>query len=176
MARPKKMTEAERRIHKGTQIPKGPTLGDLLKELRVSRRDAAQIKRQRKRHPTLEKTIRKYDKHRSIQKRYEREAGILKGKISVERVVSRRGRYHWAEAPAPSMPQTPQTAFMDSTVISKFEYDPEDMILTIWFTSGHIYEYEDVTPQTVRSLYEAPSKGHYFYYNIRTNYKYTRIK
>jgi isoleucyl-tRNA synthetase len=54
-------------------------------------------------------------------------------------------------------------------------YNRSTNIMTVWFKSGSVYRYWQVPDYKYESLLRAPSKGHYFYYNIRTSYVYERI-
>ena len=96
--------------------------------------------------------------------------------IQMKKVVSQRGRTSVMEAPLPGMPQTPQTLLMASTAIRKFKYDFKSRNLRIWFVNpgNHpYYDYHDVPESVVLELGRAQSKGHYFYYNIRTSFSFT---
>jgi hypothetical protein len=125
---------------------------------------------------SFESHIKEYKEKSKLKEKSLFGLGLLKKRLVQERTVSKRGRQHWAEGAAPSMSQSPQTAVMDSTVIKSFSYRISKERLTIQFQSGHIYEYYDVPKFVVESLGNAPSKGHYFYYNIRKSFKYQRIK
>ncbi|HKG05053.1 MAG TPA: KTSC domain-containing protein [Pedobacter sp.] len=61
---------------------------------------------------------------------------------------------------------------MPSTVVEKFEYDPEHKILTIVFKSGRVYQYKDVPYDAYISLRAARSKGRYLNKNIKGVYEY----
>ena len=47
--------------------------------------------------------------------------------------------------------------------------------MTVWFKNGSVYGYINVPEYKLTALLSAPSKGHYFYYNIRTSYTYNKI-
>lgn len=96
--------------------------------------------------------------------------------IEVRRAVSQRAREHPMEAPGIGMPQTPQQLLLDSTAIRKFKYWIEERRLRIWFVKGGVYDYYDVPESVVITLAQAQSKGRYFYYNIRLEYKFKRIR
>jgi hypothetical protein len=130
----------------------------------------------KKKYKDFKQFQRKLQQERQLEKESLLGLGLFKKRLKVERAVSQRGRRHWAAGKAPGQPQQPQTAVMDSTVIASFSYRLSKQKLTIQFQSGHVYEYYDVPEQEVRNLANAPSKGRYFYYNIRTAYEYTRIK
>ena len=102
--------------------------------------------------------------------------GFLRKSFEVKKVISERGRVSFAQAPLVGQPTTPQPFMLESSVISRFKYRIKKQILRIWFQSGHIYDYFGVPASAVQQLANAPSKGRYFYYNIRTSYKYTRVK
>ena len=96
--------------------------------------------------------------------------------IEVKDVVSLRGRVSHAQAPLVGMPTTPQDFILSSSVINRYKYWKKDFKLRIWFQSGHVYDYFNVPEKVIYQLGLAPSKGRYFYYQIRTNFKYTRVK
>lgn len=100
---------------------------------------------------------------------------IRKGTLEMRQVVSQRGRTHWMEAPLPGMPETPQELLLDSTAIRKFKYNIGSKVLRIWFVKGGSYNYFDVPESIVMTLSQAQSKGNYFYYNIRSTYKYQKV-
>lgn len=59
---------------------------------------------------------------------------------------------------------------MPSSVIEKFNYEPEHSRLTVTFTSGRVYEYYMV-PATIASAFKnAISKGTFFNKRIRDKY------
>ena len=101
---------------------------------------------------------------------------IGKSTMQMKKVVSQRGRTHPMEAPLPGMPETPQALLMESTAIRKLKYNMDTQILRIWFVSHHVYDYYKVPESVVITLSQAQSKGHYFYYNIRTSYEFKRIR
>lgn len=105
-----------------------------------------------------------------------RKRGFLRKSFEVKKVISERGRVSFAQAPLVGQPTTPQAFTLESSVISRFKYRVKKRILRIWFQSGYIYDYFDVPLVRVQQLAVAPSKGRYFYYNIRTSFKYTRVK
>jgi hypothetical protein len=65
---------------------------------------------------------------------------------------------------------------MPSTVIRRFSYDPPRRRLRVTFTSGHVYEYDDVPPRVASDFEAAPSKGRFFGPNIRDRYRYRRVE
>lgn len=95
--------------------------------------------------------------------------------IEVKQIVSPRGRISPAEAAAPGQPITPQTMLLLSTALRKFKYNIKSRTLRIWFVKGGIYDYFEVPQSVVFDLDRAPSKGNYFYYNIRTTFKYQKV-
>ena len=104
------------------------------------------------------------------------QARVSRRTIQVRRAVSQRGRMQPMEAAAPSQPQQPQDVLTRSTAIRKFKYNIEDKKLRIWFVSKGVYDYYNVPESVVITLAQAPSKGRYFYYNIRTTYEFRRIR
>jgi hypothetical protein len=59
---------------------------------------------------------------------------------------------------------------MPSTVIRRFDYQPERQELVITFTSGRRYLYEGVPEEEARKFRSAFSKGIYFNRHIRDRY------
>ena len=62
---------------------------------------------------------------------------------------------------------------MPSTVIRRFDYDPEREELDIVFTTGRRYRYHRVPPAAADALRAAFSKGRHFNAHIRDAYEYT---
>lgn len=52
----------------------------------------------------------------------------------------------------------------------------EDEILTVEFLSGAQYEYYDCPEEIFNEFLEAPSKGRFFWRNIRGIYRYRKIR
>lgn len=96
-------------------------------------------------------------------------------KLEAKAVISPRGRTSVVEAAAPGQPITPQTMLLLSTAISKYKYDLRSQVLRIWFVNGGSYDYFAVPESIVYDLDRAPSKGRYFYYNIRTSFRYEKV-
>ena len=129
-------------------------------------------KKQRGQGVILKKTSK-----RQIRKSIQRsQLKIRKKTLEVRRAVSKRGRTVLMEAPAVGQPTQAQTLLVESTAIRRFRYWIEERRLRIWFVKGGVYDYYNVPEAVVTILAEAQSKGRYFYYNIRTNYQYTRIR
>ena len=98
--------------------------------------------------------------------------------IQQKRVVSMRGRTSLMQEEAPGMTelQLPQDILLASTAIKKFKYDLKTQTLRIWFVPKGVWDYFNVPESVVLELARAQSKGHYFYYNIRTEYEFRRIR
>jgi hypothetical protein len=62
---------------------------------------------------------------------------------------------------------------MPSTVIRRFDYDPEAQELDVLFTTGRRYLYHRVPQAAVDEFRAAFSKGRYFNARIRDAYDYT---
>ena len=62
-----------------------------------------------------------------------------------------------------------------SSSIKSVGYDSENEILEIEFRRGAIYQYSEVSLETVNELMLADSTGSYFSKNIARNYKYKQI-
>ena len=59
---------------------------------------------------------------------------------------------------------------MPSTVIRRFDYDPQALELTVEFVTGRRYVYSDVPPEEVEALRSAFAKGVHFNRRIRGRY------
>lgn len=59
---------------------------------------------------------------------------------------------------------------MPSTVIRRFDYDPDRKELEVLFTTGRRYVYARVSPEEVERFRAAFSKGRYFNAHIRDAY------
>lgn len=64
---------------------------------------------------------------------------------------------------------------VDSTAISRVEYDPKKLELIITFPDSREYIYYNVRPRRVERLMRADSHGSFFFYNIRTSFDYEEI-
>ena len=62
---------------------------------------------------------------------------------------------------------------VDSSMIASVGYDPDDRILEVEFTSGTVYQYDDVPPEEFTGLMDSDSKGQYMLSNIIDMYDYT---
>ena len=65
---------------------------------------------------------------------------------------------------------------MPSTVIRRFDYDPEREELDVLFTTGRRYRYHRVPPAAVDAFRAAFSKGRHFNAHIRDAYDYTECQ
>jgi hypothetical protein len=67
-------------------------------------------------------------------------------------------------------------AYLNSTAISRAEYDSCARTLSIWFReSGESYDYFDVPEAIFQALLAAESAGQYFNDHIRNCYRSRRI-
>ena len=123
--------------------------------------------------PKTPKKVSARQRRKSIQRS---QVKFRKDTLEVKRAVSRRGRRHAMEQAAIGQPQTAQDVLMESTAIRRFKYYIGEKRLRIWFVSKHVYDYYNVPESVVLDLSEASSKGRYFYYNIRTSYKFRRVR
>ena len=101
--------------------------------------------------------------------------------IQVKELVSQRGRTHWMQEEAPGMTTThpEQDVLMHSTAIAKFKYYLKEKRLRLWWKGKRklwVYDYYEVPESVVLTFAQAQSKGNYAYYNIRTSYRYERIR
>ena len=65
---------------------------------------------------------------------------------------------------------------MPSTVIRRFDYDPEKRELDVLFTTGRRYRYHDVPQSAADDFRAAFSKGRHFNARIRDTYDYTECE
>lgn len=64
---------------------------------------------------------------------------------------------------------------VSSSNLRAVAYNRKTNKMTVWFKNGSVYGYINVPEYKLTALLSAPSKGHYFYYNIRTSYTYNKI-
>lgn len=64
---------------------------------------------------------------------------------------------------------------MPSSVIAGFDYDAEKSVLTVRFTTGRVYAYEDVPHRVYEAFRFARSKGRYFNEYIRDRFRPTEL-
>jgi lysyl-tRNA synthetase class 2 len=64
---------------------------------------------------------------------------------------------------------------MPSTVIRRFEYQPQGRSLDVEFVSGRRYRYAGVPPQVAEAFREAFSKGRFFNARIRDEYPFEEL-
>ena len=140
------------------------------------------------RHKNVAHGSKKYQQQRA--KKYGRHRKVIstwRGKRAkttelISRVYSQRWETKLAQHAVAHAPYTTQQPIsLESTAIYKMGYDPNRQILYITFWTykmrgaGDTYAYYMVPPDVWESLNEASSKGRYFYYNIRLNYRYKRL-
>lgn len=70
----------------------------------------------------------------------------------------------------------PRFSRMPSSVIRRFSYDEPNRRLRVTFTSGDVYEYDEVPPEVNAAFRAAFSKGQFFGPNIRDRYPYRRVE
>ena len=64
---------------------------------------------------------------------------------------------------------------MPSSVIRRFSYDQPRRRLRVTFTSGDVYDYVGVPPETADGFRAAFSKGRFFASDIRDRYPFERV-
>ena len=101
----------------------------------------------------------------------------------VHRVYSQRWETKLAQHAVAYKPYTTtQEVSGESTAIYSMSYDPKRQILWLTFWrykqrgAGHTYAYYKVDPSVWEQLNEASSKGRYFWYYIRGQYNFARIR
>jgi hypothetical protein len=65
---------------------------------------------------------------------------------------------------------------MPSTVIASFNYYTETRTLRVRFTSGIIYDYENVSEQVYKEMKASFSKGIYFNSHIKNKYSFQKVE
>ena len=65
---------------------------------------------------------------------------------------------------------------MPSSVIRKFDYDPQAHKLAVTFVSGRRYAYLGVPEEVASNFRKAFSKGEYFNDAIRDHYPFERLR
>jgi hypothetical protein len=63
-----------------------------------------------------------------------------------------------------------------SSNLASVGYDAETQVLEVEFTSGQVYQYQDVPPEKHKALLKAESLGRYFGQNIRGAHKFAKIE
>lgn len=68
------------------------------------------------------------------------------------------------------------TDTMPSTSIQKINYNPDTMVLSVWFVaSGNRYDYERVPPEIYDRFRNAFVKGRFFNEHIRDHFRFRRV-
>jgi hypothetical protein len=65
---------------------------------------------------------------------------------------------------------------MPSSVIGTYYYNEKEKTLTIIFTSGNKYQYQDVPERIYRNLQSSSSKGIFFNREIKGIYSFKKIR
>lgn len=63
-----------------------------------------------------------------------------------------------------------------SANIGGIGYDAENKVLRVRFIKGSEYDFPGVTPEVHRKFLDAPSKGKFFYSEIRNNFQGAKVK
>ena len=63
---------------------------------------------------------------------------------------------------------------MPSTVIRKFDYDPQACRLDVTFVSGRRYSYHQVPAELAQEMRAAFAKGEFYNRRIRGRFEFTR--
>lgn len=66
--------------------------------------------------------------------------------------------------------------YLDSSNLEAVRFDPDIEELHVMFKTEAIYTYDLVPEELVEDLLNAGSHGSFFYWNIRTDFPYKRIK
>lgn len=65
---------------------------------------------------------------------------------------------------------------VSSSNLAAVDYSPLTATLEVKFHSGRIYVYSHVPWDVYIGLMQAESHGSFFYWNIRTSYRYRRLR
>ena len=65
---------------------------------------------------------------------------------------------------------------MPSSVIRRFDYDPDRAALDVTFVSGRRYRYYDVPPMLAERFKRATSKGQFFNLRIRNRFAFRELR
>ena len=65
---------------------------------------------------------------------------------------------------------------MPSTVIDRLIYNADDSTLRIIYTSGAVYDYQQVPESVYNAMRSARSKGTFLNKEIKNKYSYKRLK
>ena len=65
---------------------------------------------------------------------------------------------------------------VDSTAVSRVDYDDEARRLLVTFATGRTYAYDAVPRNVYDTMLQAPSKGRFFNSEIRDRYRTTLIR
>jgi hypothetical protein len=65
--------------------------------------------------------------------------------------------------------------YVSSSNVEALGYDEETQTLRVWFLTGSIYEYANVSQVEFEALFYAPSIGAYFNRNIKNSYPYVKV-
>ena len=66
--------------------------------------------------------------------------------------------------------------FLDSTILAWVRYLPDLRLLQVGLRTGQDYEYFDVPVHTYSELLASASKGRYYNFHIRNEFRFRRIK
>jgi hypothetical protein len=65
--------------------------------------------------------------------------------------------------------------FVESSAIARIHYEAPTRALTVIFTTGRRYVYDDVPPDVYQAFLDAESQGRYFNARIRDRYPYREL-
>lgn len=71
--------------------------------------------------------------------------------------------------------QNKQLSLPGSSTIQSAAYWPSKKYLVVSFKSGHTYSYNGVDIPVILNWEQASSAGSFFYYNIRTSFRYQKM-
>jgi hypothetical protein len=64
---------------------------------------------------------------------------------------------------------------VDSTTLQSVGYESKSQVLELEFCSGALYQYFEVPEEEHQALLSAESKGRYFGFHIRNQYRFERL-
>ena len=65
---------------------------------------------------------------------------------------------------------------VQSSSVAEISYDPKTKILEVVFRKGDVYQYLDVPMNVYHDMICADSVGRFFNLQVKSNYKFTKVK
>lgn len=65
---------------------------------------------------------------------------------------------------------------MPSSVVAKYDYNPQTSVLRVIYVSGAVYDYLNVPEEVYEAMKKYTSKGTYLNKFIKPNYEFNKVK